>query len=139
MLVSHGNLNSQHPHMITPLHLSPREDSKRDIDGPSPTSVSLRYTRERPNPNFQTSYLPLSRSSILSKSSSHIYMSSLQIILPSPLAVPCSPSPRLIPTEISSFLLRRIICTDFPQTTTSIAFFFVSLARARPALPLLSR
>lgn len=48
-----------------------------------------------------------------------------------------SPSPPpLVPTEISSFLLHRIICTDFPQTTTaSIAFFSVSLAR--PALPLL--
>lgn len=131
------SLNSQRPHMITPLHLSPREDSKRDIDGASPSSVSLRPGREGPNPNFQTSYLPLSRSSILSS-----YMSSLQIIPPSPPAVLCSPSPpvlspRLIPTEISSFLLRRIICTDFPQTTTSIAFFFVSLAR--PALPLLSR
>ena len=134
--------HSQHPHTL----------SSRALDRPArtPKGTSTDHPRARlpsppcegPNPNFRTSYLPLSRSSILPSSyssyisSSHRADNTYLAHHPHPSRIPrsASSSPS---TEISSFLLRRIIYR-FPANYDRASIAFFSVSPTRPALPLLA-
>lgn len=122
---------------------SSRENPKRDIDGPSPRA-SLRC--DGPNPNFQTSYLPLSHSSILSSSSTwlsscvRLYMSPSHRADNTSLAHLPLPFDLLflsyrLKSPLSYYIVLYVQISRKLRDRASIAFFSVSLAR--PALPLL--
>lgn len=120
-----------------------RENSKRDIGGlpARPLSLSMKVLIQISKPHICLWVVRLSCCRPAPRTLTCTFPRRIAQIIPPSLtthrASRLAPSPPLVPTKISSFLLRRIIYR-FPANYDRASIAFFSVSPARPALPLLA-